>query len=304
MAFWTDSQDYNTQVQDLIPFDTSVITSTKMRDFLQASIRSIIDAIPVSLLSNYAFTESFTALGADTVGFNSTNKKIISVHFGDKVAAYRPYDPAIYANANSIHLASISSPIYTINQRGQVLVYPHTGSASSLTKNIIYTEYPQVLSTDGVIAKRFVYTGLSTDATNDEITGISSSSITNEDVVVGAEVYIEDFTEATQLNAKWATISAANTTSGDIKVQMEGETSDFNITQSETSNTGKVTVYYPYPRTLDNAMVLSTAIKVSQFLLSRLIHTDEDIELVNAMQIELANLKDMYKEEMGRIIGQ
>jgi len=57
------------------------------------------------------------------------------------------------------------------------------------------------------------------------------------------------------------------------------------------------------PDTAFYAVVLGTAIKVAQVLLGELIHTDEDVELASAMQLESANLQALYLAEMQRLTG-
>ena len=58
-----------------------------------------------------------------------------------------------------------------------------------------------------------------------------------------------------------------------------------------------------FPDTAEYAVVLGSAIKVAQVLLGELIHTDEDLELASAMQLEIASLQALYTAEMQRLIG-
>jgi hypothetical protein len=298
MPFWTDNQDYNTQVQDLIKFDATSVNATKMGDFLTSSIRSIIDSLPQQVLTQSALLQ--TAAGATTGTFNATNKKIITVFQGvsQKVSTEVPFS-RIYdlINPQSIHFATASSPKYTIGNNGNLSCFPVYGSNASANRNILYIEYPTVLATDSIIARKYTYTGLATNTTNDEITLLP----TGHEIEIGAELYLSGFTEATQLNNKWFTAFTPQANSSYLLE--DGSATKYDITQAETSNTGQAIVYYPFPRSLDYAMILLTAVKVAQHILSRLIHDDEDVELANTMQLEITSLQGMYQEEMKRIIG-
>ena len=297
MPIWTDNQDYNTQVQDLLPFDVSEITADKMRDFLQSSIRTIIDSIPKEALSSYALTET-SILSATGGGFNATNKKIINVLQGTNYSVERPYtDIFDITDENSMHFATSSSPAFVISPTGVLKTYPVFGNNSSVSRSVDYIEYPKILSTDTVISKKYTYSNLSTNAATNQIVYLPAGHKAQQ----GAEVKLSGFTQATDLNNKW--FSVKTTTSNTMDLIEEGDNAVYNITQSETSNTGVAEIYYPYPRTFDYPMILLTAIKVAQFLLGRFIHTAEDIELTNSMQLEIANLQTMYQEEMKRIIG-
>ena len=66
---------------------------------------------------------------------------------------------------------------------------------------------------------------------------------------------------------------------------------------------GIVTKEGQFPDTAEYAVVLAAAIKVAQVLLGEMIHTNEDIELASAMQLESANLQALYTAEMQRLIG-
>ena len=297
MPIWTDNQDYNTQVQDLIPFDVSIIDANKMRDFLQSSIRTIIDSIPKEAMSSHALTQT-SILSATAGGFNATNKKIIHVIQGLFESIEKPYTDILnISDENSIHFATSSSPAFVVNPTGTLQTYPVFGSNNAVTRSVSYIEYPKVLSTDTVISKKYIYSGLATNTTTNQITLLPSGHEAQQ----GAEVKFSGFTQATNLNDKWYSVAHINT--NEMTLIEENGNSIYDITQTETSNTGEAEIHYPYPRTFDYPMVLLTAIKVAQFLLGRLIHDDEDVELSSSMQLEITNLQGMYKEEMKRITG-
>ena len=55
-----------------------------------------------------------------------------------------------------------------------------------------------------------------------------------------------------------------------------------------------------FPETAHYAVILCAAMKCMQSIINDLIHTEEDVELVQATQLELTSLQNLYQMEMQR----
>ena len=92
---------------------------------------------------------------------------------------------------------------------------------------------------------------------------------------------------------------------------------DGDITIYPTTTDNGTIYYYPYPaidiaqtyigsavkkfpETAHYAVILNSAIKCMQSIINDLIHTEEDVDLVQAVQVELASLQNLYQKEIQR----
>ena len=130
-------QNFQTQINDLISGSTA-LTTAQLDDFLTASAKAVMDILPNELLMQYA-TVSSTSSSVLAV----QDKRVIRVMLDiDKnfIAVYKDAGlEAHFTDADSIHYADSTSPIYTALPNGTLKCYP-TGTEAAVT----FTTYPTV----------------------------------------------------------------------------------------------------------------------------------------------------------------
>ena len=80
---------------------------------------------------------------------------------------------------------------------------------------------------------------------------------------------------------------------------LEGET--FIYTYEAFVNTESMSNYATFPSNAEYALILGSAIKALQQKINVMIHTDEESELVAAVQVELQALNELYKLQLQQL---
>tara|TARA_R110002110_G_scaffold14804_11_gene67936 strand:+ start:21 stop:845 length:825 start_codon:yes stop_codon:yes gene_type:complete len=273
-------QSLKLQVSDLIP---NSLTDAKIEDILNASAKVVLDSLPNMLLSQYASTST-----TSSSEFNVKNKRIIKVVQANYSAS--PKDASLehwLTDVDSIHYADATSPMFVVKSSGVLKCYPIGTEAT-----VDYIGYPSINAADTNIGS-INLVDVTAVASTEVLTSVAHG-LANEDTVS-----LSNFTQATELNGITAVVS--DVTSDTFKLV------GINILIDETSISddlgGSVSREGGFPDTAEYAVVLGSAIKVAQVLLGEIIHTNEDIELANSMQLEAASLQGLYAAEMQRLIG-
>ena len=269
-------QSLKLQVNDLIP---NSLTNAKIEDILNASAKVVLDSLPNTLLSPYASTATTTSSE-----YNVKNKRIIKVVQANYSAS--PKEASLehwLTDADSIHYADATSPMFVVKSSGNLKCYPVGTEAT-----VDYIGYPVIQNSDTTIGSVNL-TGVTVVASTEVFTK------TTHGLTDGDTVSLSNFTEAVEVNGLTAVVSDSSSGSTFKLVGV-------NVLINETTG-GSVAKEGGFPATAEYAVVLASAIKVAQVLLGELIHTDEDVELASAMQLESANLQALYVAEMQRLTG-
>jgi len=273
-------QSLKLQVSDLIP---NSLSDAQIEDILNASAKVVLDSLPNMLLSQYASTTT-----TSSSEFNAKNKRIIKVVQGNYSAS--PKDASLehwLTDVDSIHYADTTSPMFVVKSSGSLKCYPLTAEAT-----VDYIGYPVIDADDTNIG------GISLSPVYSDTSGSNNDFLYNDhNLSAGDVVTLSGFTQNAVLNGMTGIMEAATSTpENNFRIQ------GLDIPFLETGG-GIVTKEGQFPDTAEYAVVLAAAIKVAQVLLGEMIHTNEDIELASAMQLESANLQALYTTEMQRLIG-
>tara|TARA_B110000467_G_scaffold159590_1_gene177468 strand:- start:1565 stop:2389 length:825 start_codon:yes stop_codon:yes gene_type:complete len=273
-------QSLKLQVSDLIP---NSLTDAQIEDILNASAKVVLDSLPNMLLSQYTSTTT-----TSSSEFNVKNKRIIKVVQANYSAS--PKDASLehwLGDADSIHYADATSPMFVVKSSGVLKCYP-TGTEATVD----YIGYPVIDAADTSIGG-VTLTGILTTPGTDTFL-YANHYLSNGDVV-----YLSDFATGTNVVLNGLTGIVEGATTNDFRLQ--GVAIPF--VEDVLGSVAKVTKEGQFPDTAEYAVVLGSAIKVAQVLLGEIIHTSEDIELASAMQLEAASLQSLYTTEMQRLIG-
>ena len=272
-------QTLKLQVSDLIP---NSLENAQIEDILNASAKVVLDSLPNMLLSQYASTTT-----TSSSEFNIKNKRIIKVVQANYSAS--PKDASLehwLTDVDSIHYADATSPMFVVKSSGVLKCYP-TGTEATVD----YIGYPVIDAADTSIGGVTLTPIFTTAGTNTFL--YDDHYLSNGDVV-----YLSDFATSTNVLLNGLTGIVEGATTNDFRLQ--GVAIPFD---ESPGSIAKATKEGQFPDTAEYAVVLGSAIKVAQVLLGEIIHTNEDIELANSMQLEAASLQGLYAAEMQRLIG-
>ena len=267
---------FENQIQDLVPNN---LAQAKIEDILNSSAKAVMDSLPNMILLPYANTAT-----TSSSEYNIKNKRILSVIQANYMAS--PKEDTLehwLGDADSIHYADATSPMFVIKSSGVLKCYP-TGTEATVN----YIGYP-VISKDDTTIGSVNLTGVTSVAATEVF------SKTGHGLTDGDTVSLSNFTQSVEVNGLTAVVS--DSSSGNT-FKLVG----VNVLIDETTG-GSVAKAGGFPNMAEYAVVLNAAIKVAQSLLGELIHTEEDVEIASSMQLEIASLQSLYTAEMQRLIG-
>ena len=137
------------RIQDLIGFDYTINSINTEDEALETSCAEVIDALPPSLLLQYAVAPTSITSSSPDAAFNAEGKKVIRVIRKDAQGIYRVCEEVDIdafeemRDTNSIYAPTGHSPVFTLDPlTGTTYLKILPTISGSVTANVYYITYP------------------------------------------------------------------------------------------------------------------------------------------------------------------